>query len=373
MGIQSFTPASGGGTPGFDYIASIRMETYNRSWTQSGAAGNYVVTSNNNNSGYVYFVTSGGTVGTPLGQVINLTNPFTRLDIVAPTNDYISLHKVAVKSTSVFNNALSGFASFPSIISSSGNFVLPNASLPLVDVMIIGGGGGSTGHSSGGGGGGIVKLTAYQAVGTTSVTVGAGGGISNGVRGGDSYFGNVYALGGGGGFHGRQKNYTVATGTDRDFGLGANGAGAGHGDTSNGGTTGGLPGYPGTTQTTSTGLGTKGTPSYNGGYTGGALTGNWSPNHGGAGGAGAGGNGGDMPSGGSGAVGGIGHASNFTGSTLIYSTGGGGGHHQTPQYQANYPTQAHALSYGTGKGSSHNDTIQGGFNGGAVLVRYYIP
>ena len=39
MGIQAFVPSGGGGTPGFDYIASIRMETYNRSWTQSGAAG----------------------------------------------------------------------------------------------------------------------------------------------------------------------------------------------------------------------------------------------------------------------------------------------------------------------------------------------
>lgn len=373
MGIQSFTPASGGGTPGFDFIAAVRMETFNRSWTQSGAAGNYVVTSNNNNSGYVYFVTSAGTVGTPLGQVINLTNAFTRLDIVAPTNDYISLHKVAVKSTSVFNNALAGFSSFPSIISSSGNFVLPNASLPLVDVMIVGGGGGSSGHSSGGGGGGVVKLTAYQAVGTTSVTVGAGGGSGNGNRGGDSYFGNVYALGGGGGFHGRVRNFGIASAPDRAFGLGANGTGAGHGDPGDGGTGGSLAGYPGTTQTSSTGLGSKGTPAYSGGYTGGALTGSWTPNHGGAGGAGAGGNGGDRPNGGAGAVGGIGHTSDFTGSNLIYCSGGGGGHHQSPQHGGGYASQSFALSYGTGKSSSHDTTVQSGVNGGAVLVRYYIP
>lgn len=370
MGIQSFTPAGGGGTPGFDYIASVRMETYNRSWTQSGAAGNYIVTSNNNNSGYVYFITSGGTVGTPLGQVINITNPFTRLDIVAPTNDYISLNKVAVKSTSLFNNALSGFSAFPSIISSSGNFVLPNASLPLVDVMIIGGGGGSSGHSSGGAGGGIVKLTAYQAVGTTSVTVGASGGQANLSRGGDSYFGNVYALGGGGGFHGRNSNYGVSPQTAAQ---GANGAGAGHGDTNEPGTTGGLVGYPGTTQTSGTGLGTKGSPTYNGGYTGGALTGTWTPNHGGAGSAGAGGNGGDRSSGGSGGVGGIGHASNFTGTHLMYGTGGGGGHHNGPAHAGGYPSQAYALSYGTGHNSNNSNANISGFGGGAVLVKYYIP
>lgn len=372
MGIQSFTPSGGGGTPGFDYIASIRMETYNRSWTQSGAAGNYVVTSNNNNSGYVYFVGS-VTVGTPLGQVVNLTEPFTRIDVVAPTNDYISLSKVAVKPTTVFNNALAGFDSFPSIISSSGNFVLPNASLPLVDVMIVGGGGGAHGHSSGGGGGGIVKLTAYQAVGTTSVTVGANPGQTNGVKGGDSYFGNVYALGGGGGFYGRSRNYAFASEVDRAFGLGASGSGAGHGSPGEGGTGSGISGYPGVTQTAATGLGTKGSPSYTGGYPGGNLGPNFTPNHGGAGGGGAGGPGGDRTSTSSGAIGGIGHTSNFTGASLIYGTGGGGGHHDQPQQSGSYPSQSFALSYGTGRNSSHGESNQSGVGNGAVLVRYYIP
>lgn len=280
------------------------------------------------------------------------------------------MSKVAVKSTSLFNNALSGFAAFPSIISSSGNFVLPNASLPLVDVMLVGGGGGSSGHSSGGAGGGIVKLTAYQAVGTTSVTVGASGGQANLSRGGDSYFGNVYALGGGGGFHGRDKNYGISPQTAAQ---GANGAGAGHGSTSDGGTGGTLVGYPGTTQTSETGLGIKGSPTYTGGYTGGALTGSWTPNHGGAGSAGAGGNGGDRDAGGSGGVGGIGHVSNFTGTNLIYGTGGGGGHHQSPAHSGGYPSQAYALSYGTGHNSNQSNATISGFGGGAVLVKYYIP
>ena len=121
MGIQSFVPAGGGGTPGFDYIASIRMETYNRSWTQSGAAGNYILTSNNMNSGYVYFVGSGSTTGAPLGKVVNVSHSFTRLDIVAPTGDFMSLYKASVKSTTLFNNPFANFASFPSVISSSVN------------------------------------------------------------------------------------------------------------------------------------------------------------------------------------------------------------------------------------------------------------
>jgi len=372
MGIQAFVPSSGGGTPGFDYIASVRMETYNRSWAQGGGAGNYIVTSNNNNSGYAYFV-GAVTVGVPLGQVVYLTAPFTRIDIVAPENDYISLSKVAVKSTTVFDNALSGFASFPSIISSSGNFVLPNNALPLVDVMVVGGGGGSTGHSSGGGGGGIVKLTAYQAVGTTAVTVGAGGGTANKGRGGDSYFGNVYTLGGGGGFHGRSNNNTIATGSARDFGLGANGAGAGHAGTDESGTGSGLIGYPGTTQTSSTGLGTKGTPSYIGGHAGGNLGGGWNPNHGGSGGGGAGGVGGDRNGGGGGATGGIGHVSNFTGVNLVYGAGGPGSHHADPANNGSYSSHSHSLSYGTGRGSTSDNHQQQGINGGAVLVRYYIP
>ena len=71
MGIQAFVPSSGGGTPGFDYIASIRMETYNRSWAQAGASGNYVVEANSKGSGYVYFVGTGATTGGYLNKVIS--------------------------------------------------------------------------------------------------------------------------------------------------------------------------------------------------------------------------------------------------------------------------------------------------------------
>ena len=204
MGIQAFVPSGGGGTPGFDYIASIRMETYNRSWTQAGAAGNYIVTSNLNNPGYAYFV-GATTTGTPLNKVVNVGHAFTRIDIIAPTGDFVSLSKAAVKSTSVFSNPFANFASFPSTITSSGNFVLPTSALPLVTALIVGGGGGGGYHHSGGGGGGggVVKLNGYLAVGTTSCTIGSGQGAnqsgSNSGRGGDTYFGNVFAYGGGAG------------------------------------------------------------------------------------------------------------------------------------------------------------------------------
>lgn len=360
MGIQSFTPASGGGTPGWDYIASIRMETYNRSWTQSGAAGNYIVTSSANNNGYVYFICGGATYGVPLGQVINLPAAFTRLDIVAPTNDYISLHKVAVKSTSVFNNPFAGFSSFPSVVSQSGNFVLPSNALPLVNALVLGAGGGSHGHAGGGGGGGVISLTAYQAVGTTSCTIGA---HAQNSRGGDTYFGNVYALGGGGGSANQSQNGTASR-------NGANGAGAGGGSNwSTGGSN--VLGGTGTVQTTSTGLGTKGSPvswsGHNGGYAGANLT----FNHGGASGGGATSAGQNRTSLSMTTIGGTGIANDITGSYLMYGTGGGGSHHSAPAVDGQYPAEAYSRSpYSCGANSNSGDQIFGG--AGAVIVRYYI-
>lgn len=360
MGIQSFTPASGGGTPGWDYIASIRMETYNRSWTQAGAAGNYIMTSSANNNGYVYFVSTGATYGVPLGQVINIPTSFTRIDIVAPVNDYISLHKVAVKSTDVFNNPFAGFSSFPSVVSQSGNFVLPSNALPLVNALVLGGGGGSHGHSGGGGGGGVISLTAYQAVGTTSCTIGAHADYS---RGGDTYFGNVYALGGGGGSPDQNQNGTA----NRN---GANGAGAGGGGSwAVGGSN--VLGGTGTVQTSTTGLGTKGSPQswsgHNGGYAAAGLT----FNHGGASGGGATGPGQNRTSLSMTTIGGPGIANDITGSYLMYGTGGGGSHHSNPAVDGQYPSQAYPLApYSNAANSNAGNNTRGG--AGAVIVRYYI-
>jgi len=199
----------GGGQANMTFVASIHMQTYNRSWAQGGTSGYYALYSTNQESGYAYFVGSGTSTGAPLNRLVNVSHAFTRIDVIAPTNDMVSLYKAKVKSTTVFNNPFAAdpsigklaIPSFPSIIRGSGNFVLPNNALPLVNVVVVGGGGGGgrnhSGHGGGGGGGGgnVVKLTAYQAVGTTSVTIGgAGSGGSTGGNGGTSFFGNVYAL-----------------------------------------------------------------------------------------------------------------------------------------------------------------------------------
>jgi hypothetical protein len=355
MGIQAFVPSGGGGTPGFDYVASIRMSTYNRSWDQSGAAANYIVTTNTGNPGYAYFV-GATTTGTPLNKVINVTHSFTRIDIVAPSGDYVSLHKVAVKTTTEFLNPFAAFASFPSIISSSGNFVLPTSALPLVSALVVGGGGGGGDNHSGGGGGGggIIKLTGYQAVGTTAVTIGGGGGTNS--KGGTTYFGNVFAIGGGWGAPGNWS------GTPDP---GANGGGGG--------------GYrynsnSGTHQSLTPGIGTQpGTATTHGGHDGargGFHTGSNNWHNAASGGGGAGGAGittdGYSPGGA-----GAGHVSDITGSSYTYAPGGPGGAHSPDRGLGSH---SHHGNYGNGGHGAHNGNFgnTGGSGSGVVVVRYYI-
>jgi hypothetical protein len=367
MGIQAFVPSGGGGTPGFDYIASIRMETYNRSWTQAGASGNYVVTSNVSNPGYAYFVGSGTTTGTPLNKVVSVGHSFTRVDIIAPTGDFISLFKAAVKSTSVFADPFAAFASFPSVITSSGNFVLPTSALPLVTALVVGGGGGGGYHHSGGGGGGggVIKLNGYLAVGTTSVTIGGAQGNNtsgrDSGRAGDTYFGNIFARGGGAGGHGGQgSGVSNAIGAD-----GANGGGAGGHHYNQGGA-----GHVATAGVN--GLGTQsGTATYHGGNAGGTSTnganGGWSNRAGGGGGAGGVGGVGSYSGGDQGAP----YFDAITGSNQPYSHGGAGGSH-SPNHGLGANSYNGAGYGGGGYGShSNSENAQAGRNG-VVIVRYYI-
>jgi hypothetical protein len=358
MGIQAFVPSGGGGTPGFDYIASIQMTTYNRSWAQSGAAGNYVLTDNNYNTGYVYFVGTSTTTGGPLGKVINVSHSFTTINIVAPKDDFMSLYKASVKSTTLFANPMALFSSFPSQITSSGNFVLPNNALPLIDTLVVGGGGGGGYHYAGGGGGGgnVVTLNAYQAVGTTSVTVGAAQGANaNQGKAGDTYFGNVYALGGGGGGHSQ----------GHPGGNGGNGGGAG-GYQHNA-----YVGGTGTVQTATTG---KGPGTFHGGHNGGRDTTNhgdgWHNRGGGGGGALGAGKAGSY-NGSQGAEhngdGGPGHVSSISGSSATYGAGGGGG----DRYSGYGSTPGGFGSGGHGAHSGAGNSTAGG--SGIVIVRYYIP
>jgi hypothetical protein len=131
----------GGGQANMTFVASIHMNTYNRSWAQGGTPGYYAMYSTNQENGYAYFVGSGTTTGVALNRLANITHSFTRIDVIAPQNDMISLYKAKVKSTTEFPNPFAAFSSFPSIIQSSGNFVLPNNALPLVNLVVVGGGG----------------------------------------------------------------------------------------------------------------------------------------------------------------------------------------------------------------------------------------
>lgn len=354
----------GGGQANMTYVASIHMNTYNRSWAQGGTPGYYALYSTNQENGYAYFV-GATTTGVALNRLANITHSFTRIDIIAPQNDMVSLYKAKVKSTTVFNNPFDAFSSFPSIIQTSGNFVLPNNALPLVNILVNGGGGGSgqghTSHGGGGGGagGGVVKLTAYQAVGTTSVTVGSGGGVrGNGSR---TYFGNVYALGGGyGGNHnGDSADYYQGSGV-ANFGGNGGYQGSGH-----------VAPTP-ALQTASTGLGNSGSPVYHGGFHGGKNSNGGSDGHyRGGGGGGAGGNGGNGAHN-SGGDGGLGHISDINGSNHSY--GPGAQSHGAHGSGGTSGWDRSGLSpYGHG-GHPNGGTNSGNGGGtGVVVVRYYIP
>lgn len=375
--------ASGGGQANMSFVASIHMSTFNRSWSQGGTAGFYGIYSANQDAGYAYFVGSGVSTGVPLNRMSNITHSFTRIDVIAPVGDMISLYKVKVKNTNIFNNPFDAdpsigkiaIPSFPSIISSSGNFVLPNNALPLINVVLVGAGGtAGGGHGDahggcgGGGGGNVVKLTAYQAVGTTSVSVGANASHSpshhRGDRGGDTYFGNVYALGGGGG-GGWNNKQSWSYGESQGGGnSGGNGGGDGGSAT---------PGV-GHIQTAGTGLGLSGTPASVGGFSGGRGRNSNAHDSRAGGGGGAGGNGTDGGAT-SGGAGGIGHVSNIAGADRMFGPGGGG----------SQPNNNNGPSFSTSSGGTHGHGGQYSHNGhngsttygqhggsGAVIVRYYI-
>ena len=362
--------AGGGGAGALNFVASVHMTTYNRSWAQAGVAGNYGIYSQNQEAGYAYFVGSGTTTGVSLNRMINVGHAFTRIDIIAPQNDIVSLYKVKVKATTEFTNPFGGFVnnSYPVALQTSGNFILPNAALPLVNVVLVGGGGGGglnhSGHGGGGGGGGgnVVKLTAFTAVGATGVTAGsAGTGGDQGGNGGVTYFGNVYALGGGGGgSHGSAGN---------------GGAGIGNGG-GGGGAHGNNAGGTGTVQTVSTGLGFSGAPVGFGGFSGGTSGANGSHGNqfGGGGGGGAGGAGGNGGSSFAGA-GGEGHVSDiWTGSANTKF--GAGGRSASPNGNLGANPQSGFTNFGHGGTTNHSTGTQVNGNGGGtgtVVVRYYIP
>ncbi len=124
-----------------------------------------------------------------------------------------------------------------------------------VEYLIVGGGGGSGGGfdtGGGGGGGGGMVLTGTFSVTpgiTYTVTVGDGGasGVSirdpvsetNGLSGDDSIFGNITALGGGGGYASRYTSGVSSSGGISVSGLTASTGGSGGGSAGDGNGAGG--------------------------------------------------------------------------------------------------------------------------------------
>jgi len=229
-----------------------------------------------------------------------------------------------------------------------------------IEVLIVGGGGGGGGgRGGGGGGGGLVYHSSYAITpGDTTVTVGGGGAGgagatygNYGTNGGNSVFGSITALGGGGG----GKNDVGGVSGGSGGGAGG-GAGAGSGGAATQGASGGGTGY---------------------GYAGGANTTAAPYPCGGGGGAGGAGIQGVGSKGGDG---GSGRAYSISGSSVSYAGGGGGGiQSSTPGYgQAGGGNGTAGEVVGgnatanTGSGGGGAGIYAAGGNGGSgiIIVRY---
>jgi hypothetical protein len=258
-----------------------------------------------------------------------------------------------------------------------GSSIINFTSPGNIDILIVGGGGGGGGVIGGGGGaGGYIYLPGYDVqVGTYTVTVGAGGTGGNGWNspkqygdaGGNSSFGSITAVGGGGGFpHGGNGPGGFAGGSGGSGGGAANdpynGGLGGQGQYYGGGKGPGNPGgscfntYGGNAGAGGGGAKTKGKDvvadyvSSDGGdgfYN--AITGTAI--------AYAGGGGGGNRSPGTAGVGGIGGGGNGTGSTTTAAAGGtnlGGG------------------GGGGGYNGSSGSRIGGNGGPGIVVIRYFL-
>jgi Concanavalin A-like lectin/glucanases superfamily len=224
-----------------------------------------------------------------------------------------------------------------------------------IEVLVVAGGGGGAGTNGGGmgggGAGGLIYNNQYSVTPgqTYTVTVGAGGAYGNtAAQGGNSQFGNLTAIGGGGGVS--------------RTGLASN---------NNGGSGGGASEYP---TVTNVGSGTAG-QGFNGGY--GSSTGD------GGGGGGAGGPGGNSAGGtggnGAGGNGGAGLYFGISGTVVQYSQGGGGSANSyvggSPNGGAGsggsqYTTFTNGVANtGMGGGGSYS-TTPGNGGSGIVIVRY---
>ena len=238
---------------------------------------------------------------------------------------------------------------------SSTTWTVPAEVTSVEYLVVAGGGGGGGGYYSGGGGAGGLLAGTYSGITEPTIDVvvgnfGAGGvPTTPGSNGGDSYFKNIRAYGGGGGGGSNGKNGGSGGGTSGDGGSASFIAGTG------------ISGQ---------------------GFAGGAAPG----------GAGAGGGGGSSAPGangtgtgqGAGGAGGAGTSSSITGTTEIYAGGGGGA------ACANYAggsggsggggrgggpigtAGTSATGYGSGGGGQDNPSATGGNGSPGIVIFKYI-
>lgn len=367
MGINSFTPTSGG-LPGQSFIDQVYMIYKVRKWNKSGGPGYYRATSALNKDGYVYYLLSNNSlVQAPINGIAHVTLPFTEIRILATQFDMISLYKVSAKGT----DSLSLTANYTTI-TSSGLYTFPTNDVGFCDALLVGGGGSTYHHGGGGGGGGIVEVTSIPLPvgGTVSVTVGAYGGNNNNANGGNTVFLGHTALGGGGA-HGDShdgKNGPTGGGATINSSQQSRSGGSGSAQTN----------QLNTDKSQSTWLATLGNSltvpllqqsaesKFTGGnHNGGSSNGSGHLGGGGGGAAGPGVNG----SNGSPGQGGPGLLYNFGDGQRHYSAGGGGSQHSPSNNGPGGGTgwNNSAGHYGMGGDSEHSGHISG--TGGVVIVR----
>lgn len=354
MGIQSFTPTSGG-LPGQSYIGQIYMSSAIVQWSQVGGPGYYTVKSAQNQPGYIYFVGT-STVGAPMNGIAYVPDGFTSLKIVGSESDLCSLFKVSVKSVTT----ISSTPTITTYATSQTGVTLSSNKTGFIDALLVGGGGFGGQHGGGGGGGGIVLLNSFPLSPTSPFDVTIGAGATGGANGGDTIFAGVRARGGG-----SHTNGSNANGTDGGCGSGgvshSNGAFSGGASTQGNGTA--AMASPllffSAYGTSATALGV--------GHAGGSVTG--SQQHCGSGGGGGGGIGasstGSTTSTNPGA-GGPGYLLSWN--NTYYAAGGGGSNHNR-QINGTGGTGWSSSGYGMGGNSGHSSNGAG--TSGCVVVRSY--
>jgi len=324
--------------------------------SESDVTFTYSVASGSLPSGLSLNTSTGAVTGTPNAVGSDTTSNFT---ISYSGTDASDSNYSATGSTAYsYTVAAPVITSYTSV--GSGTFSVPSG-ITAVDVLVVGGGGSGGGSGNddtaggGGGAGGLIYRPEFPVTpgGSISYTVGAGapapgqglGGV--GQIGGQSIFGSLTALGGGGG-----RSYTDPSGGSNA--QGGSGGGAGVGSTPGGQAQ--QPTFASGQDSSTYGFGNSGGNAE--AYSPPAQGAN-SPNAGGGGGAGSGGyDGPQSPSGG----GGQGKQYDISGSPVYYAGGGAGGGGQGQVLQGGGGTGR--TSGNTGPGSNATANRGGGGGGG---------